>query len=59
MSFISYLKDTRAELKHVNWPTRAQAVSLTLLVIALSLVVAALLGIFDSLFTYLINLVLV
>lgn len=51
MSFIQYLKDTKAEMKHVNWPTRSQAINYTILVIVLSVVVALLLGGFDTLFT--------
>jgi len=49
-NFISYLKDTKAELKHVSWPTKDQTISYTLLVIVISLGVAALLGVFDAIF---------
>lgn len=52
MSFIQYLKDTKAEMKHVNWPTRSQAISYTVLVILLSVGVAALLGAFDAFFAW-------
>jgi preprotein translocase subunit SecE len=45
--FIDYLKETRAEMKHVSWPTKDQTIAFTLLVIALSLFVALLLGVFD------------
>jgi len=48
MSFTQYLKDTKAEMKHVNWPTRSEAVNYTLLVIIISFVVAGLLAIFDA-----------
>lgn len=51
MSFLQYLKDTRGELNHVAWPTRAQTIVYTALVISLSIVVAVYLGIFDYLFT--------
>jgi preprotein translocase subunit SecE len=51
MSFIDYLKDTRAELRHVAWPTRTQTVVFTALVVAISVFVSAYLGIFDYLFT--------
>jgi preprotein translocase subunit SecE len=51
MSFIQYLKDTRAELRHVAWPTRLQTIIYTVLVIALSLFFAAYLGFFDYVFT--------
>lgn len=52
MSFIQYLKDTKAEMKHVNWPTRAEAINYTLLVIILSVVLASLLGAFDAFFAW-------
>ncbi len=51
MSFIQYLKDTRSELNHVAWPTRIQTIIYTVLVIALSVLVALYLGLFDFLFT--------
>lgn len=52
-----YVKDTRAELKHVNWPTRTQAIMYTVVVVLVSLITALFLGIFDSLFAYLVRLV--
>ena len=51
MSFLQYLKDTRGELHHVAWPTRLQTIIYTIIVIALSLFVAAYLGFFDYVFT--------
>ena len=51
MSFIQYLKDTRSELRHVAWPTRAQTIIYTTLVIALSVFVALYLGFFDYILT--------
>jgi preprotein translocase SecE subunit len=50
-----YVQETRAELKHVSWPTRSQAIIFTVTVIAISLVTAALLGAFDYLFTLLLQ----
>ena len=49
--FINYLKDTRAELVHVTWPTRSQTIGYTAVVIAVSIVTAAYLGFFDYLFS--------
>jgi preprotein translocase subunit SecE len=46
-----YLKDTRAELKHVIWPTRRQTFYYTLIVIILSLIIAYYLGVFDFIFS--------
>ncbi len=50
-NFINYLKDTVAELKHVSWPTPKQATIYSVLVIAISIVVAIYIGIFDFLFS--------
>ena len=54
-SFLDYLAGVRAELAHVKWPTTAQAVGYTALVIFISLVVAALLSGFDYVFTFLVE----
>lgn len=48
---ITYIKETIAEMKHVNWPKTEQVSVYTALVIAISLIVAAALGGFDWLFT--------
>ena len=46
-----FLKESKGEFKHINWPSRKQAVSYTVAVVGISLVVAALLGFFDFMFT--------
>ncbi len=51
MKITEYIQETKAELKHVNWPTRSQTAIYTGLVIAISLVTAYFLGAFDALFT--------
>lgn len=51
MSLFTYIKDTRAEMKHVTWPTKSQAINYTLLVIGLSVATALVLGVFDFLFS--------
>ena len=51
MGLGQYLKDTRAELRHVAWPTQAQTIVYTILVILLSIFVSLYLGFFDFLFT--------
>lgn len=53
-----YLKETRAELRHVNWPTRKQTAVFTALVVAVSLATAAYLGAFDYLFSRLLQLII-
>ncbi len=50
MALGEYIKETRAELKHVSWPTRRQAIIFTALVIVLSIGLALILGVFDYLF---------
>ena len=50
MSLITYLKDTQGELKHVSWPTRAQAITFTIVVVLISIFVSFFLGFFDFLF---------
>ena len=52
---ITFLKEARLELRKVSWPTRTQTVRYTVAVILMSLVIAAFLGAFDFLFTYLLN----
>ncbi len=42
-----FFYDTRTELRKVVWPTREQAVNLTGLVIAVSVAVAAFIGVVD------------
>jgi len=46
-----YFKDIKAELKHVNWPTRKQTIAYTIFVVALSVLVAYFLGLFDFIFS--------
>lgn len=55
MAFIEYLKETKAELKHVSWPTRKQAIAFTVIVIAVSIFTAVFLGLFDTLFSTLLK----
>lgn len=56
--FINYFKDTRLEMKKVNWPTRQQTLRYTAVVIAVSLGVAAVLGAFDYIFASILQLIL-
>ena len=42
-----FFYDTKVELRKVVWPTREQAVNLTALVIAVSVAVAAFIGVVD------------
>ena len=55
MKIKEYLQETKAELIHVSWPTRKQAVAYTIVVIAISFVTAFYLGAFDYIFTTLLQ----
>ena len=50
-----FFAESRQELRHVNWPTRQEAVRLTSIVIGISLGLALFLGFFDFLFTNIIK----
>lgn len=57
-NLVNYFKETRAELKHVAWPTKKQAIVYTAVVIIISIVTALYLGAFDYLFSNLLKLVI-
>jgi len=50
-----FLKEVRSELTKVTWPTKGQVVQYTMVVIAISLAVAAFLGVLDFIFEWLLN----
>ena len=52
---ITFIKEARAELRKVNWPTRNETMKYTGLVMGLSLAVAIFLGALDYLFEYIIR----
>jgi preprotein translocase subunit SecE len=56
MKITQYIKDTRAEMAHVTWPSRKQAVSYAIVVVLVSVVVAFMLGFFDYVFSKLLTL---
>jgi preprotein translocase SecE subunit len=51
-TFIQYLKDTFAEMKHVSWPTQHQAIVYTALVIGVSALVAVFVSVLDFSFSH-------
>ncbi|OGF72999.1 preprotein translocase subunit SecE [Candidatus Giovannonibacteria bacterium RIFCSPHIGHO2_02_43_13] len=57
-NIVNYFKDTRVEMKKVNWPTRQQTIRYTIVVIAVSLGVAAILGAFDYIFASVLQLII-
>ncbi|MEK7607341.1 MAG: preprotein translocase subunit SecE [Patescibacteria group bacterium] len=52
MKLTDYIRDTRGEMKHVNWPTRNQAINYTLLVIGISVATALILALADYIFGF-------
>jgi preprotein translocase subunit SecE len=50
---VQYFRETRAELRKVVWPTREEAVNLTVIVVATIFAMSVFLGFFDYLFTVL------
>ncbi len=47
----NYFHEVRSEMRHVSWPTRRQAAVYTFVVILVSLATAAYLGLWDYIFT--------
>jgi preprotein translocase subunit SecE len=58
MRIVDYIRDTKGEMKHVSWPTRAQAITFTVLVIIISILTALYLGFFDFIFSKLLQLII-
>jgi preprotein translocase SecE subunit len=58
MSLINYLRETKGEMAHVNWPTKKQATVFALVVILVSIFTAFFLGLFDFIFSRLLNLII-
>lgn len=56
MGITDYIKETRSELRHVNWLSRRETIGYTILVVLISMIVALFLGAFDILFSYLLEL---
>jgi preprotein translocase subunit SecE len=50
-ALVAYLRDTRAEMRKVHWPTRQEAESLTKIVLAVTVSMAAFMGLLDYLFS--------
>lgn len=52
---LQFLVEAKAEMLKVNWPTRKQTANYTMLVIAVSIAVAAFLGGLDWVFSYILK----
>ncbi len=53
-----FLRETRSELRKVTWPSRQEATNLTIIVIAVTLTMAASLGLIDYIFSKLLGLLI-
>jgi len=53
-----FLRETRSELRKVVWPSRQEATNLTIIVIAVTLTMAASLGFIDYIFSKLFGLLI-
>lgn len=56
MKITEYIKDTQAEMAHVTWPTRKQAIIYSAAVVLVSVGIAFFLGLFDYIFARLLTL---
>jgi len=52
---LTYLKESRAELTKVVWPTRQETVRMTIIVIVISVLVGGYIAGLDTLFTSLVG----
>lgn len=55
MALAEYIKETRAEVKHVSWPTTRQIISYTVIVIVISIITAFYLGALDFAFSFILD----
>jgi len=51
----NFFEGARHEFRHVNWPTRKEALKLTLIVIGISVGIAIFLGLFDRFFAFILE----
>lgn len=54
---VKYLRETRAELRKVTWPTPDEARNLTVIVLVVTVVMSLFLGLLDVIFSGLIGLI--
>ena len=51
-----WFKDTAGELRKVSWPTREEALALTRIVLIVTIIMSAILGVLDFIFARLVGL---
>jgi preprotein translocase subunit SecE len=56
--FQRFFKETIGELKKVNWPTRQEAINLTVIVLIVTFAMSAILGVLDFIFSRVFALIL-
>lgn len=49
-AIVEYFREVRAELNKVTWASREQAINLTLVVVAVTVVISLFLGVLDLIF---------
>lgn len=54
-SIPEYVQESRAELRKVTWPTREETTQLTIAVIAMTIAIAAFLGLVDQILNSLVG----
>jgi preprotein translocase subunit SecE len=57
-AIVEYLRETWFELKKVSWPTRSEAINLTIIVILATSFLAAVLSVMDYVFAQAFSLIL-
>ena len=50
MNIVEYIKETKAEMKHVTWPTRRQSLIHAIVVIVISVGAGIALGLLDVIY---------
>jgi len=55
MNIFDYFRETKGEMKHVSWPTKKQVTAYTVSVVIISIFAALYLGLFDYIFTEIVN----
>jgi preprotein translocase subunit SecE len=55
MALGEYINETKGELRHVNWPSKAQTINYTLIVIVISVATSVFLSVFDGIFVKLLE----
>ena len=56
-AIVRYLRETRAEVRKVTWPTRDEAINLTTIVLVVTVAMSILLWALDNIFTIVVGLI--